>query len=357
MEADMVINRCGNIDKVADFTNVIISYFIMHKTSQNPTLFITFPFMKSILFSAGIFLSLLSFSQTTSDPLAHARQLKDSGELQQAMIEVNKFIRKDSTVADYYDLKAEIYRLLQMPDEAMANYDKAISLNPKDFYLYHHRADLYYTLQNPDKAIEDNEKVLSLVTTDTLKYDFIMNRGSYYTMKRDFQKAYDDFYSVLQFDSTHQGALTNIAAALGELKRSDEALQYLQKVVRLYPDFVGGYGNLAFEYMERGEYKKALEYNNRVLELDGNEPLAYNNRSYVKYKLNDLKGAMEDVNHSLKLYPENSYAYKNRALIFIALKQFSLACDDLHRAIALGFTEMYGDEVQKLLDKNCTRNN
>jgi hypothetical protein len=66
---------------------------------------------------------------------------------------------------------------------------------------------------------------------------------------------------------------------------------------------------------------------------------------------------MEDVNHSLELYPSNSFAYKNRALIFIALKQYNFACDDLKKAISLGFTEMYGGEVQKLLEKYCTSNN
>lgn len=101
----------------------------------------------------------------------------------------------------------------------------------------------------------------------------------------------------------------------------------------------------------------ALEYNNKVIELDKDQPLAFNNRGYVKYKLNDLKGAMQDVNHSLELYPSNSFAYKNRALIFIALKQMNFACEDLQKAISLGFTSMYGDEVQKLLEKYCTRKN
>ena len=313
--------------------------------------------MKSFLVFVFALLPFFSFSQTKEDPLQHARVLKDSGKFEEALKEANRFIRADPTNADYFGFRGDVYVGLKLFDEAIADYTKAISLNPKDPYPYHHRAALYYSIQEPDRAIEDNEMAILYSPNDSIKYDFILNRGAYYEMKRDFQKAYEDYVTVLKFDSVNQAALTNIATVLDELGKADKAIEYLEKVIRLYPDFVGGYGNLAFQYQQQGDYKKALEYNNKVLELDSNQPLAYNNRGFVKYKLGELKGALEDVNYSLKLYPSNSFAYKNRALIFIELKQYNFACEDLKKAITLGFTEMYGDEVQKLLEKYCARSN
>ena len=311
--------------------------------------------MKYTVLAYLLLLSLVSFSQTKNEPLQHARDLKDQGKFDEAVIEVNKFIWQDSTVAEYYDLRGELFFNLKKFDEALADFDKAISINPKDPVLYVHRAGFYYATQTPDKAIEDNNTALQFVRQDTLKYVIILNRGACYTMMRDFQKAHDDYLAVLKFDSTDQGALTNMRAILDELGRSDESIRYLEKVIRLYPDFVGGYGNLAFQYTQHGNYKKALELNNKVLKLDPEQPLGYNNRGFVKYKLGDLKGAMEDINYSLKIYPANSYAYKNRALVYIAMKQTSKACLDLQQAIDLGFTQMYGDEVQKLIEKYCSK--
>ncbi|SFW85433.1 tetratricopeptide repeat protein [Chitinophaga sancti] len=95
---------------------------------------------------------------------------------------------------------------------------------------------------------------------------------------------------------------------------------------------------------------------NMVLELSPNDGVAYNNRGYVKYKKNDLKEALKDIERAIKYYPANSYAFRNRALIYFAMKQPDKACVDLQRAIQLGFTPMYGNEVQELLEKHCLLN-
>ena len=72
-------------------------------------------------------------------------------------------------------------------------------------------------------------------------------------------------------------------------------------------------------------------------------------------KLGDLKGAMGDVNKSIELYPSNSYAFRNRALIFIEMNKIQDACNDLQRSSELGFTKMYGSEVDDLRTKYCMK--
>ena len=49
----------------------------------------------------------------------------------------------------------------------------------------------------------------------------------------------------------------------------------------------------------------------------------------------------------------NSYAYRNRGLLYIKQHKPEEACADLHKALSLGFTENYGDEVEELVKKNC----
>lgn len=313
--------------------------------------------MKSIVFTLFVFLWHSSSSQTKADPLQHARELKDSGQYNDALREVAQLLIQDPINADYYDFRAGLYLKAGYVDEAKRDYDKAVSLAPKEAVYYHHRSNFFMDIQQPDLALEDNKRAMQLATTDTMKYVLILNRGECYRLKRQFQDAYNDFKTALSFDSTSLAALNNIANASDELGRTEEAVGYLQKVIRLYPNEIGGYVNLAFQYSLHGQYDKSLELNNKALQISPNDPVTYNNRGFVKYKLNDLKGAMEDVNRSIKLYPTNSYAYKNRALIFIAMKQMNYACDDLKKALSLGFTEMYGEEVQKLMEKYCTSNN
>lgn len=312
--------------------------------------------MKYFLFFFFVVIGSCCFSQT-KDPLEHAKELVDHERYEQALTEVTGLIKKSPAVADYYDFRAEVYMRMKMFGDAMSDYDKAISLEPRNSLFYLHRGILFYTTQNPDEAIRDNDTALKWVKVDSMVNLLLLNRGACYIMKREFQRAYEDFLQIVKTDSTDLGALNNLGAVLDELGRSDEAISYLQKVVKLYPKDAAGYINLAFQYSKKGEYRKALEWSDKVLEIDPESPQGYNNRGYVKYKLKDLQGAMKDVNRSLEIYPENSYAYRNRALIFIELKQMSKACEDLKKAISLGFIEMYGDEVQKLLDKYCAMSN
>jgi tetratricopeptide (TPR) repeat protein len=313
--------------------------------------------MKPALCAIFIIISLSLFSQAKTDPLQHARQFLDSEQYKPALGEVNQLIIGDSTNPDYYDFRADVYSKLKMFEEAKADYDKAIFLAPKEAVFYHHRSNLYMSVQEPGLAIDDNNTALKLAKNDVLKYVIILNRGECYRMKRDFQKAYEDFISVLKFDSTNLAALNNISNVLGDMERPKEATEYLQKVIRLYPNEIGGYANLAFQYIEDGEYAKAIELNNKVLQMDPKAAVAYNNRGFAKYKLDDLRGAIADINYSLQLYPDNSFAYKNRALVYIALKQYAKACEDLKMAVSLGFIAMYGDEVSKLFEKYCAHNN
>jgi tetratricopeptide (TPR) repeat protein len=304
-----------------------------------------------------VLLSIPSFGQAKIDQLKHARELKENEQFEDALKEVDRLIRASPGSAEFFDFRADVFSKLGLLEEAKKDYDRAISLEPKEAMYYHHRSLFHMQMQQPDLAIDDNNRALQLVKKDTLKYALILNRGECYRMKRDFESAYNDFISVLHFDSTSLSALNNIANTLGDMDRPAEARNYLQKLIRIYPNDVGGYVNLAFHYTEQGDYGKALELNNKVLEMDPNIPYAYNNRGFVKYKLNDLKGAMEDINHSLQMLPGNSFAFKNRALVFIELKEYNLACNDLKKAISLGFTKIYGDEAQNLLEKYCTRSN
>ena len=87
--------------------------------------------------------------------------------------------------------------------------------------------------------------------------------------------------------------------------------------------------------------------------MDPESALAFNNRGFVYYKMGDYKKALIDINKSLKMYPSNSYAFKNRALIYIAQKKRKDSCNDMAKAIELGFTKMYGAEVEDLQKEHC----
>lgn len=314
--------------------------------------------MKLITLPLLLIFSLCSFAQLTrfqndSILFRKANVLYETKKYDEALTIVNELIDANNTNIDYYELRGNIYFKKRYADSALFNFTAMILLAPEEPWGYAHRADVLLGLQMPNESIEDYNQAIKFSKSDTLRYAIIFNRGNARSIKRDFQGAYEDYKLALDFDSTQIGAMIMLGSVLDDLGRIDEAVMYLEKAIRLAPNEIGAIGNLGFRYMDIGNYKGAIKQFNRVLELSPDEPLAYNNRGYAKYKMNDLKGAMKDIERSIALYPQNSYAYRNRALVYLAMNQTARACEDLQRAVNLGYTPMYGDDVQQLIEKHC----
>ena len=200
-------------------------------------------------------------------------------------------------------------------------------------------------------------------------------------MAGDNQGAYDDLLAVLNNKPKEVNevlCLTNIGYVAGKLGKNEEAIGYLKKLVEKYPKYLPGYINLAYRYNEVGEYDRSIAVNTKALEVDKSlkkdkdniykassktsvaddgtsEALIYNNRGYARYKTGDHEGALSDINTSISQKPDNPYAYRNRALVYIATKNNEAACKDIAKALELGFTEAYGNEVEELKKTLCSR--
>lgn len=240
--------------------------------------------------------------------------LYDEAKYDEALQQINHLIASHKDSALFYDLRGSINKKTGDMEAALADYDKAISLQPNDAFYFGNRADLFYSLKKPEESIRDYNRALKYEVDDTTRYFIINNRGNAKAMKRDFQGAYEDFIEVLAFDSTEVSALTNLGAVLDNLNRGNEAFVYLERAIRLYPKETTAIGNLGFRYMGIGDYERAITLFNQVLEISPEDPFAYNNRGFARYKQNDLEHAMQDIQRSIELKPDNSYAFKNRAL-------------------------------------------
>ncbi|MGL4596548.1 MAG: tetratricopeptide repeat protein, partial [Bacteroidia bacterium] len=112
--------------------------------------------------------------------------------------------------------------------------------------------------------------------------------------------------------------------------------------------------NLVYIARFTGNYKRAVEVStDESIENTPMKAFSYNNRGYAKMKLGDLEGAEKDMMLSRKLDPKNSYVYYNLGLLYLEKKNKTQACAYFQQALALDFTKMYGNDVQKMIDLHC----
>lgn len=309
--------------------------------------------MRAFFLTIAILLAAISFAQTPPEFYKKASDLYDKEDYQNALTQINKALATDSLNLDYLLTKANSLLRLKDYKTSFNVFSKAIYFHPTSVIALNQRGLLLQTIQEFEYAIQDYNTALALPDIDSFKISLYINRGASKIGMRDFLGAYDDFILANKIDSLDIGVLNNLATVCDEVGRGNETLKYLFKILAIDSSFIGTYVNIGFKYQEDGDYKKAIEYFTKAIKLDPKEPLAYSNRSFNYLKTGDLNAALADVNKSIELYPANSFAFKNRALIYIAMKKIDKACSDLDEAINLGFTKMYGAEVEDLKYKHC----
>lgn len=252
-------------------------------------------------------------------------------------------------------LKGEMHYYLGDGKSAFQEFTKVIDKRPDYFDAFISRGALCMDLHLFEEAKLDYDHALRISDTDS---SFALSKkglASYYLYTRDFHKSVEYLEEVLAVFPDDIPSLNNIAIALEDIDRKDDAIDYLKRVVELDSVFTPAYINLGYQLSHVERYEEALQYFDMAAELDKDEPLIYSNRGFVYYHMGAYKKALSDLNYSLKLHPSNAYAYKNRALIYLALEDGEKACEDLYLARGYGFRQIYGDEVKELLEKNCIK--
>jgi tetratricopeptide (TPR) repeat protein len=173
-----------------------------------------------------------------------------------------------------YTLASELKRL-NRNDEAMAAYQRAISLDPDFGRAYAGMGDLYMVLKDEAKAKAAFEEALKHV-------DRMSDREKYRT--------YGNYY-------------LNIA------RNIEKAIENFETFVKLYPADDGGHGNLGLAYLYTGNLAGAIAQVREALRIYPKNALQrYNYAMYSMYA-SDFETASTEAARTLTEAPQFSYAF------------------------------------------------
>lgn len=117
-----------------------------------------------------------------------------------AIIERGKRESQKNRAIAYWS-RGNTFYLKRQLDEAIADYNKAIQLNPEFALAYYGRGSAYNEKGEFVRAIADADRVIEINPQDPEAY---ANRGSAYVAKGDKDQAIADYRKALQIDPSHQ---------------------------------------------------------------------------------------------------------------------------------------------------------
>lgn len=205
--------------------------------------------------------------------------------------------------------------------DAVANWVKAISINPKDPDYYFNLGIAFFETKNYKESIENLRRALAICP---IYYKAHLILGTVHLKIRNFEEAEKHLKESINFNPNHGLAYLNLGAVYSILKRYDDGINMFMKALDLAPNETRAYFGLGKIYSIKGDVEKANQYFKRVIELDKNGDLA----NHAKRALQVIPGSVTDDSVSIKNHPniENLYQEGYKAFLMtdydLAIKMY-----------------------------------
>jgi len=198
----------------------------------------------------------------------YARSLAhfNRGELDRALVDINKAIKLSPAFAQAYAIRAGIYHLKNNLDNAITDSSKAIDLNLNHEAPYLVRGGSYNVKGSYDQALADFNKAIQINPQSAPAYS---GRGVSYSGKGDYDKAIADYTRGITLDPNEMQAYYNRGAAYFQKKNYDLALADFSKTIQLNPKLAVAYNYRALVYEKKGDMTRAEADRKKYRELYG----------------------------------------------------------------------------------------
>ncbi len=264
-----------------------------------------------ILFCLCGEMSVAFATETAQDYYARGYVHGQAGDLGGAIADYTKAIELNPLYADAYYARGYVYSQTKNFTAAVIDYTKDIEIKPQDGKAYFARANILDDQGNFTLAIADYAKLIELNPQDASAYN---SRGVSYGKKGDFVQAIADY----------------------------------DKAIELDPKFVRPYYNRGLAKSLMGKDDEALADYSEALGMDAYSADALNNRGIIYIKKGNYEAAIDDFSKAIKLFPietnpDHTPPYLGRAEAYIADGQYDLAIEDSTKIIDLypGYADPY----------------
>ena len=195
-------------------------------------------------------------------------------------------------------------------DAALKDFDQSIQLAPDDYVSYVRRGDIYRKKGERDLAIADYTKALSLNPSDKDRQSI---QTSLDRLDPDFQKCEK---------SSGEEALAACDRAIASGKFKDSLLAAL-------------YINRGVERRNKDDIDGAIADYTMAIGLDVKSALAFANRGRAYYTKGDYDAAIKDLGRSIELDPDDASVYARRGDCYRKKGDKEHAIADYNKALAL----------------------
>jgi tetratricopeptide (TPR) repeat protein len=207
------------------------------------------------------------------------------------------------------------------------------------------RGDFQAEIAEYDKAIALNPKYAAAYS----------NRGHARSSMGDKQGAIKDYTQAIKIDPKYVDGYYNRGVVRGELGDKQGAIEDYSLAIAANPIYVDAYFNRGAARSEIGDNQGAMNDFNQIIAIDPKDAFAYKNRGTVLSILGNKQGAINDFTQAITLNPKDASLFFKRGVVLRGMGDREGAMADYTQAITIDPTyalAYFGRAVERFLMGN-----
>jgi tetratricopeptide (TPR) repeat protein len=201
----------------------------------------------------------------------------------------------------YIDLDDSNYVAFSLRGYAYTKLDVKQGKNDLFYVAFVNRSYAYIELKKYNEAIADADEAIRLNPNSYLSFT---NRGYAKVELKKLPEAIADLNEAIRLNPSHYLAFVNKSYAYIELKKYNEAIADATVAIRLNPTYYKSYNNRGYGYFELKKYPEAIADLDEAIRLNPKYIKAHYNRSRAYEKIGKLTEAKQDKDEALRLSAE-----------------------------------------------------
>src|SRR5215467_1572155 len=298
--------------------------------------------LASIHFSLGDVPNALRYAEDVADGptedahiLTHmAGILAGGGKSDKALNVLDRAIELDPEVTEAYFSKGLLLLNLKRPaeaEEAMASFERAITVNPAFEPAYLALASMYESRNDKEQAAGVLKRYLQNV--NPRNRDIRHQLVRLYIEAKDYPAAKKELEELIADDPTDWDAQLRMALIHGEQKEYSLAIDRLTQILKARPAELKVRDYLGYIYEESKETQKAIDAYTLNIQLEPTFFEGHLHLGVLYYRLKRFPEATEHLGHAIALNPKQPESHIVQGLAYLQLEQYDKSADAFQEGI------------------------
>ena len=209
---------------------------------------------------------------------------------------------------------------------------KVLAAQPRNFDALHILGVIEAMQGQRDKAIELFRKALSL----NKNHGFLQfNMAKALSDCDRDEEALIHHRRATQLAPDHAEGWVNFGLSLMKLDQFVPAQNAFQKAVEIQPQYAAAWSNLGLAYLKSARFLDALDALSRATSLQPDLAVAHFNKSVVLAEIGNDADALRSYEHTLQLQPEHAQAWNNKGKLLTKLNRHKDALSCYEQALKI----------------------